>query len=78
MITDSQPVVWVPDPNLRALLPTEDYGAKQVIGSLEDWDPTEWGLKRLPVRSVLGYCRALMQSSSEARHRNQDLDSVKN
>ncbi|KAK1924228.1 HAD-like domain-containing protein [Papiliotrema laurentii] len=38
-------VVWVPDEQLRALAPHEDYGSAQVLRSLEEWDPTQWGLK---------------------------------
>ena len=38
-------VIWVPDDSLRALDPNNDYGAKQVFKSLDQWDPTEWGLK---------------------------------
>lgn len=37
-------VVWVPDPNLRALFPNEELGASQTINSLLDFDPTDWGL----------------------------------
>ncbi|ETS64397.1 hypothetical protein PaG_01250 [Moesziomyces aphidis] len=37
-------VVWVPDPNLRALFPNEELGASQTIDSLLDFDPTAWGL----------------------------------
>ncbi|EPQ27154.1 uncharacterized protein PFL1_05435 [Pseudozyma flocculosa PF-1] len=37
-------VVWVPDPNLRALYPAEELGASQTIDSLLDFDPTAWGL----------------------------------
>ncbi|KAJ9474043.1 putative hydrolase [Pseudozyma hubeiensis] len=37
-------VVWVPDPNLRALFPNEELGASQTIDSLLDFDPTDWGL----------------------------------
>lgn len=38
-------VIWVPDENLRALAPDEDYGSAQVLLSLEEWDPVQWGLK---------------------------------
>ena len=41
-------VIWVPDPELRALNPEEDYGAAQVLKSLEEWDPAQWGLKPYP------------------------------
>lgn len=39
-------VVWVPDPNLKALLKEsdEDIGATQTIDSLLDWKPEQWGL----------------------------------
>ncbi|SNX87376.1 related to GS1 protein [Melanopsichium pennsylvanicum] len=37
-------VVWVPDPNLRALFPNEELGASQTINSLLDFDPTDWDL----------------------------------
>ncbi|KAN0063804.1 hypothetical protein ACQY0O_003855 [Thecaphora frezii] len=37
-------VVWVPDPNLRALYPDEELGASQTINSLLDFDPEVWGL----------------------------------
>ncbi|SPO29958.1 related to GS1 protein [Ustilago trichophora] len=37
-------VVWVPDPNLRALYPNEELGASQTINSLLEFDPTDWGL----------------------------------
>ncbi|CEH18481.1 Predicted haloacid-halidohydrolase and related hydrolases [Ceraceosorus bombacis] len=39
-------VVWVPDPNLRALLSkeNEDLNADQILESLEDFEPEAWGL----------------------------------
>ncbi|PWN40576.1 HAD-like protein [Ceraceosorus guamensis] len=39
-------VVWVPDPNLRALLSkeNEDLKADQILESLEDFEPEAWGL----------------------------------
>lgn len=45
-------VVWVPDPQLRALAPDNDYGAKQIIDTLEEWDLTEWGLPKIRVSSL--------------------------
>ncbi|KAI9639778.1 HAD-like domain-containing protein [Dioszegia hungarica] len=48
-------VIWIPDPNLRALAPDEDYGAAQVLMSLEDWDPVQWGLKAFPSPSAASY-----------------------
>ncbi|EST07129.1 HAD-like domain protein [Kalmanozyma brasiliensis GHG001] len=37
-------VVWVPDPELRALYPSEELGASQTINSLLEFDPSDWGL----------------------------------
>lgn len=37
-------VVWVPDPNLKALYPNQELGASQTLDSLLDFDPTVWGL----------------------------------
>lgn len=39
-------VVWVPDPNLKAVLEESsgDLGATQTINSLLDWNPEQWGL----------------------------------
>ncbi|KZT61983.1 HAD-like protein [Calocera cornea HHB12733] len=37
-------VVWVPDERLRALDPENTYGADQIIQSLEEFKPQEWGL----------------------------------
>ncbi|KAE8260909.1 hypothetical protein A4X13_0g22 [Tilletia indica] len=38
-------VVWVPDPELKAIAPpAEQVGAHQVIDSLLDFKPEEWGL----------------------------------
>ncbi len=41
-------VIWVPDENLRALDPHNDYGAAQILKSLEEWDPVAWGLQPFP------------------------------
>ncbi|KAL7419859.1 hypothetical protein Q5752_005775 [Cryptotrichosporon argae] len=38
-------VIWVPDPELLALDPGATYGASQVLGSLDEWNAHEWGLK---------------------------------
>ncbi|EIW70638.1 hypothetical protein TREMEDRAFT_28847 [Tremella mesenterica DSM 1558] len=43
-------VVWVPDSNLRALAPDETYGAAQILGSLEEFKPSQWGLPYKTVR----------------------------
>jgi pseudouridine-5'-monophosphatase len=37
-------VVWVPDPELRAVCSDEEVGATQTLGSLEHFDPQQWGL----------------------------------
>lgn len=37
-------VVWIPDPELRALNPDETYGSKQTLTHLEELSPAEWGL----------------------------------
>ncbi|ORX36614.1 HAD-like domain-containing protein [Kockovaella imperatae] len=42
-------VVWVPDPQLRALNPSETYGAKLILESLDQWDPVAWGLSPMKV-----------------------------
>jgi len=42
-------VVWVPDENLRALDPTNDYGSAQILTHLEEFDPIEWGLPAFTV-----------------------------
>ncbi|KIO32284.1 hypothetical protein M407DRAFT_241533 [Tulasnella calospora MUT 4182] len=36
--------IWVPDEKLRALAPTETYGADCILESLEQFKPEEWGL----------------------------------
>ncbi|OCF55622.1 hypothetical protein L486_07107 [Kwoniella mangroviensis CBS 10435] len=40
-------VIWVPDPELLALDPEANFGAKQVLSHLEEFNPEEWGLPRL-------------------------------
>lgn len=40
-------VVWVPDPRLRALDPDNTYGADQILPSLANFRPEEWGLPKL-------------------------------
>ncbi|KAG8929818.1 hypothetical protein FRC02_005021 [Tulasnella sp. 418] len=37
-------VVWVPDHRLKALAPEEDLGADQILESLTEFKPEEWGL----------------------------------
>ncbi|KAK0566995.1 hypothetical protein OC861_002957 [Tilletia horrida] len=37
-------VVWVPDENLKAITPASEVGAHQVLNSLLDFRPEEWGL----------------------------------
>nr|XP_019014789.1 uncharacterized protein I206_00875 [Kwoniella pini CBS 10737]OCF53570.1 hypothetical protein I206_00875 [Kwoniella pini CBS 10737] len=40
-------VIWVPDSELLALDPNSNFGAKQVLAHLEEWNPQEWGLPPL-------------------------------
>ncbi|KDN45471.1 HAD-like protein [Tilletiaria anomala UBC 951] len=42
-------VVWVPDPNLKALYSGNDLGAHQTLDSLLDFKPEEWGLPPFPL-----------------------------
>lgn len=37
-------VVWIPDPQLRALNPGETYGTRAMFESLDGFRPEEWGL----------------------------------
>lgn len=37
-------VIWIPDEGLRAIHPDEDFGAAQILKSLEDFQPEQWGL----------------------------------
>lgn len=37
-------VIWVPDIGLSALHPGETFGAAQVLKSLEEFKPEQWGL----------------------------------
>ncbi len=45
-------VIWVPDESLRALDPSNDHGAKQILQSLVEWDPTAWGLEEFGPEEV--------------------------
>lgn len=38
------PVVWVPDPNLLKLNHQTEEIPDQILSSLEDFNPEEWGL----------------------------------
>jgi hypothetical protein len=44
------PVIWIPDPQLRALAPDNDYGVAEILESLEEWDPASWGFPSFPIR----------------------------
>jgi pseudouridine-5'-monophosphatase len=44
LMADPLSVVWVPEAELVALNPGENYGAKQTLEHLEEWNSTEWGL----------------------------------
>lgn len=37
-------VVWVAVPELRALETSRDIGAEQILQSLEEFRPEEWGI----------------------------------
>ncbi|ORY33981.1 HAD-like domain-containing protein [Naematelia encephala] len=45
-------VIWVPDPELRALAPDNDYGAAQILNSLDEFKSEEWGLAPIHFEKV--------------------------
>jgi hypothetical protein len=45
-------VIWIPDEGLRTVYPNQEFGASQVLTSLEEFKSEEWGLPKIEVRST--------------------------
>lgn len=45
-------MIWIPDEGLRSVYPDQEFGAAQILSSLEEFKSEEWGLPKIDVRST--------------------------